>query len=395
MEQHHHLDAGRDDRRRHAAHHHGAGRARHREVGRAEPRRRRHDGRRRDRRLRRRPRHAAARRSARSPAWPPARRCRCIFAVADADADGEPGRLGPGALDLRRRAVGVHRQAVRVGDAARRCRRSGFRCSPTFPVLGPDALRSAVARVRARGRCSPPSSGSCTAAAPGLVLRAVGESPTSAHSIGYPVIRIRYLATIFGGAMAGMGGAFLSVFYTPLWVEGMVAGRGWIALALVVFATWRPLRVLVGAYLFGGVMIAQLFVQGSGAQIEIPSQFLSSLPYLGDDHRARRHLAEPQDDPAQFAGIARAALPAGCAMIARALRRGEGHARRAFAAGAARRSGFAASPRRRLARCIATEESSNVDRRGWLRLAAALGGVGTLRRARSPRTRRRASASST
>lgn len=113
----------------------------------------------------------------------------------------------------------------------------------------------------------------------GLVLRAVGESPTSAHSIGYPVIRIRYLATIFGGAMAGVGGAFLSVFYTPLWVEGMVAGRGWIALALVVFATWRPLRVLFGAYLFGGVMITQLFLQGSGAQIDIPSQFLSSLPY--------------------------------------------------------------------------------------------------------------------
>jgi len=113
----------------------------------------------------------------------------------------------------------------------------------------------------------------------GLVLRAVGESPTSAHSIGYPVIRIRYLATIFGGAMGGLGGAFLSVFYTPMWVEGMVAGRGWIALALVVFATWRPARVLVGAYLFGGVMITQLFLQGSGAQIDIPSQFLTSLPY--------------------------------------------------------------------------------------------------------------------
>jgi simple sugar transport system permease protein len=114
----------------------------------------------------------------------------------------------------------------------------------------------------------------------GLVLRAVGESPASAHSIGYPVVRIRYLATLFGGGMAGVGGAFLSVFFTPLWVEGMVAGRGWIALALVVFATWRPVRVLVGAYLFGGVMIAQLFVQGSGAEIDVPSQFLSSLPYL-------------------------------------------------------------------------------------------------------------------
>jgi ABC-type uncharacterized transport system permease subunit len=114
----------------------------------------------------------------------------------------------------------------------------------------------------------------------GLVLRAVGESPSSAHSIGYPVIRIRYMATLFGGAMAGIGGSFLSIFYTPLWVEGMVSGRGWIAIALVVFATWRPFRVLVGAYLFGGVMVAQLFIQGSGLQIEIPSQFLSALPYL-------------------------------------------------------------------------------------------------------------------
>jgi simple sugar transport system permease protein len=79
--------------------------------------------------------------------------------------------------------------------------------------------------------------------------------------------------------MAGLGGAFLSVYYTPVWVEGMVAGRGWIALALVVFATWRPGRVLLGAYLFGGVMIAQLFVQGSGARVDVPSQFLSALPY--------------------------------------------------------------------------------------------------------------------
>jgi len=114
----------------------------------------------------------------------------------------------------------------------------------------------------------------------GLVLRAIGESPSSAHSIGYPVIRMRYLATLFGGAMAGIGGSFLSVFYTPLWVEGMVSGRGWIAIALVVFATWRPFRVLVGAYLFGGVMVVQLFVQGSGMDINIPAQFLSSLPYL-------------------------------------------------------------------------------------------------------------------
>jgi simple sugar transport system permease protein len=114
----------------------------------------------------------------------------------------------------------------------------------------------------------------------GLVLRAVGESPSAAHAVGYPVILIRYAAVAFGGAMAGLGGAFLSVFYTPLWSEGMVAGRGWIALALVVFATWRPLRVMLGAYLFGGVLVSQLFVQGAGLRIEIPAQLLSALPYL-------------------------------------------------------------------------------------------------------------------
>ncbi|MGB8437373.1 MAG: ABC transporter permease [Burkholderiales bacterium] len=113
---------------------------------------------------------------------------------------------------------------------------------------------------------------------PGLVLRSVGEAPKSAHAIGYSVISIRYLATLFGGAMAGVGGAFLSVFYTPLWVENMTSGRGWIALALVVFATWRPARVMMGAYLFGGVTVAQFFAQGEGAAI--PSQFLSMLPYL-------------------------------------------------------------------------------------------------------------------
>jgi len=112
----------------------------------------------------------------------------------------------------------------------------------------------------------------------GLVLRSIGESPESAHAIGYRVIAIRYLATLFGGAMAGVGGAYLAEFYTPMWVEGLVAGRGWIALALVVFATWRPGRVLLGAYLFGGVTIAQFFAQGAG--LAVPSQFLSALPYL-------------------------------------------------------------------------------------------------------------------
>jgi len=114
----------------------------------------------------------------------------------------------------------------------------------------------------------------------GLVLRSIGESPAVAHAIGYPVLRYRYLAVLFGGAMSGLGGAFMSMFHTPLWSEGMIAGKGWIAIALVVFATWRPFRVMVGAYLFGGVMIAQLFLQGSGLKIDLPSQVLSALPYL-------------------------------------------------------------------------------------------------------------------
>src|SRR5690606_9680447 len=88
---------------------------------------------------------------------------------------------------------------------------------------------------------------------PGLILRAVGESPSSAHSLGYNVRRIRLAAILFGGMCCGLAGAFMSLVYTPLWVEGMVAGRGWIALALTTFATWRPLRVMAGAYLFGGI----------------------------------------------------------------------------------------------------------------------------------------------
>lgn len=112
----------------------------------------------------------------------------------------------------------------------------------------------------------------------GLLLRAVGESPESALSLGYSVIAIRYMAVLFGGAMAGLGGAYLALVYTPLWVEAMTAGRGWIALALVVFATWRPARVMIGAYLFGGVTIIQFHVQGFG--VDIPSQLLSTLPYL-------------------------------------------------------------------------------------------------------------------
>ncbi len=112
----------------------------------------------------------------------------------------------------------------------------------------------------------------------GLVLRAVGESPESAHALGYPVRRIRLAAVVVGGALCGLAGAYLSVIYTPLWVEGMVAGKGWIALALTTFATWRPARVLLGAYLFGGVTMLQFHLQGEGVQL--PSQWLSMLPYL-------------------------------------------------------------------------------------------------------------------
>lgn len=112
----------------------------------------------------------------------------------------------------------------------------------------------------------------------GLLIRAVGESPDSAHAIGFPVIGLRYGTVLFGGAMAGLGGAYLSMALTPMWVEGMTAGRGWIALAQVVFATWKPRGVLVGAYLFGGVTVLQFHGQGMG--IAVPSEFLSMLPYL-------------------------------------------------------------------------------------------------------------------
>ena len=112
----------------------------------------------------------------------------------------------------------------------------------------------------------------------GLVLRAVGESPESAHALGYPVRRIRFGAVVAGGALCGLAGAYVSIIYTPLWVEGMIAGKGWIALALTTFATWRPARVMLGAYLFGFVTMLQFYLQGQG--VEVPSQLLSMLPYL-------------------------------------------------------------------------------------------------------------------
>ncbi len=112
----------------------------------------------------------------------------------------------------------------------------------------------------------------------GLVLRAVGESPESAHALGYPVRRIRLMAVMAGGALCGISGAYVSVVYTPLWVEGMIAGKGWIALALTTFATWRPGRVLLGAYLFGGVTMLQFHLQGKG--VHVSSHLLTAMPYL-------------------------------------------------------------------------------------------------------------------
>jgi len=112
----------------------------------------------------------------------------------------------------------------------------------------------------------------------GLLLRAVGDSPDAAHALGYPVVLVRYVATLFGGGCAGLAGAYLSMAYTPMWVENMSAGRGWIALALVVFAVWQPGRLLLGAYLFGAISILQLHGQALG--LAVPSQLMSMLPYL-------------------------------------------------------------------------------------------------------------------
>ena len=112
----------------------------------------------------------------------------------------------------------------------------------------------------------------------GLIIRAVGQNHHSAHALGYRVIAVRYACIAFGGATSGLAGAYLSLVYTPQWIENMTAGRGWIALALVVFSTWLPARLAAGAYLFGGVWILGLYAQGMG--IGIPSQLLSSLPYV-------------------------------------------------------------------------------------------------------------------
>ena len=112
----------------------------------------------------------------------------------------------------------------------------------------------------------------------GLILRAVGESAEAAHALGYKVVRIRVMAIMFGGAMAGLGGAYISLVRVPQWTDGITAGAGWIALAIVVFASWRPWRVLIGAYLFGGITVLQLNLQAAG--VAIPVEYLSASPYL-------------------------------------------------------------------------------------------------------------------
>lgn len=147
----------------------------------------------------------------------------------------------------------------------------------TLPVIGP-ALFGQDAVVYLGLAMVPAVHWFLFRSRPGLVLRAVGENHAAAHALGYKVVRIRFLAVLFGGAMSGVAGGYLSLSYTPMWAENMTAGRGWIALALVVFATWKPGRVLLGAWLFGGVTIAQLHIQGLG--FAVPSQLLSMLPYV-------------------------------------------------------------------------------------------------------------------
>ena len=112
----------------------------------------------------------------------------------------------------------------------------------------------------------------------GLIVRAVGENHNSAYALGYNVIKTRYLTIIFGGIMSSLAGYYISICYAPMWQEGMTAGRGWIALALVVFATWKPWRLLVGAYIFGGVAIMQMNLQAIG--VKLPGQFFNMMPYL-------------------------------------------------------------------------------------------------------------------
>ena len=204
-----------------------------------------------------------------------------LMALLVRRSDGEPADQ-PGGHRPCADVVWVGLERLHGPQVLRACRSLGIHAlhvagAPRLPVAGPLLFRFdpavygsillyfVVDRVLTRTRI-------------GLHLRAVGESPSIAHALGQPVMQTRYLAVLFGGAMSGIAGAYLSTAMTPMWVEGMSAGRGWIALALVVFATWKPLRVLLGAYLFGGVTILQLHAQGLG--LSVPTEILSMLPYV-------------------------------------------------------------------------------------------------------------------
>ena len=197
------------------------------------------------------------------------------------------------------------------------------------------AITALAARVLARTRI-------------GLVIRATGDNHHSAHALGYNVIAVRYACIAFGGACAGLAGGYLSLAYTPQWIENMTAGRGWIALALVVFATWAPRRVAVGAYLFGTVWIMGLYAQGIG--IDVPPQLLASLPYLVtiaalvliSGNRILTKVNTPAcHRPALRAGsLTRAGLPAG-AMAAHHLNERQLRGRRFVERLAVRRNGHA------------------------------------------------------
>ena len=266
-----------------------------------------------------------------------------------------------------------------------------------IPVLGPALFDQQALVYAVVGCCSPAIVWFLYRSRAGLVLRAVGESPASAHSIGYPVIRIRYLATIFGGAMAGVGGAFLSVFYTPLWVEGMVAGP-----RLDRARAGRVRDVAAGARAGRRLPVRRRHDRaalraGLGRADRDPVAVPVVAAVLGDDRRARRHLAQPQHDPAEFAGVARPAVPAGLreAMPRDAAERERSGGRQSPARGRGRqRSGCtdrSASPARFIDR---GDSNVAIAEHGQGRRRVLAGAAAIARRSAAPRSRSR-SASST
>ncbi len=148
-----------------------------------------------------------------------------------------------------------------------------------IPVLGPVVFSARYPGLRVAGRSWPLVAWAIRSTHLGLILRAVGDSHDAAHALGYAVVPIRYAAVAFGGALAGLAGAYMSLAYTPLWAQDMTAGRGWVAVALVTFSAWRPFWLLIGAWFFGALMYLSLYVQALG--VPVPSALLSALPYIG------------------------------------------------------------------------------------------------------------------